>query len=169
MFDVEVEDLEKVEGQITEFERRLTPLALTQFLLGRVDPYLRDRISIRFDREGDDVVGKWRELREQTAIIRRRQGYGGFHPINERTGALRRFVVQTVEVRSTGTGAALTKPARGGNAELQRKLRAAQTGGVAPSGSRFPARRVLGLNGRDTDQVMDRLSRFLEEAFEGGQ
>lgn len=168
MSNIEIDGVAKVNGQLEELETRMGSPALAGFLSSRVDPYLRDRLSIRFDREGDEVVGQWRQLRERTGILRARQGFPAFHPINERTGALRRFVVSTVEVRESGKGATLTKPRRGGTAELQKKLRTAQVGGVSNSGNRFPARPVLGLGERDTEQVLNRLTAFMVEAFAEG-
>lgn len=168
MILVEVEGEEQMNAAVQRLVQAASPISLVGFMLGTVEPHLRDRIVIRFAREGDSASGKWAQLKDVTGLIRRSKGYRAFHPINERTGGLRRGVLSSAEIRSTGAGASLLKPASGGGREFQKKLAAAQRGGVSQAGNAFPARPVLALDKDDADWIITRLWQFFEEAVNAG-
>lgn len=167
MIFVEVEGEAELEAAVQRLIDRASPAGLSQFLV-EVDQYLLERVELRFANEGDSTVGRWAGLKAQTGRIRRNKGFSALHPINVRTGELRNFVARSSEIRPTASGASIMKPARGGNRELQNKLRHAQTGGVSNEGNAYPARPVLGLDGKDADWIVDRLWKFFEDAINTG-
>jgi hypothetical protein len=145
---------------LAAIERSLERDGIQEFLDDEAVPFLRMRTARRFHLEGDEVTGKWAPLRETTARIRARQGYGAQRPINIRTGALLRYVLTHDIENESLYFPALT----GGNKELQSKLRVAQRGGgstasPALGGPTVPAppRPVLGLGRVDSDFIVGKL------------
>lgn len=135
----------------------LTPPSLALFLSETVDRYLISRISERFNSEGDDAVGKWAPLAPATQKIRASRGYGAAHPINVRTGELRRFVEGASNrlISEDPTGAMLSRPSRA-SGRVREKLAGAQQG-------EFPAppRPVLGLSMTDMAFTMTALEAYI--------
>ena len=127
----------------------LSPQGLTTFLGTTVGPYLSKRAGERFEQEGDDVVGKWAELKPATMAIRAESIYpiGPDHPINRRSGELENWVVRGGwHAYPEGFGAAMQYPANLPTGELRDKVMTAQSGRSEPN---TVARPVLGLNEAD--------------------
>jgi hypothetical protein len=164
MILVTVDGEKQVDAALQALVQRASPGGLADFLETEVDPLLRQQILLRFVNEGDSAVGRWAGLKQVTGRIRRNKGFSALHPINVRTGELREFVANSVEIQTTNVGASLSKPKRGGNRELQAKLNHAQTGGVGPTGP-YPARPVIALTAETGDQIVKRLWTFFEEAI----
>lgn len=128
---------------------RLSPVGLHAYMQRKALPFLQARARARFAGEGDDATGKWAQLAHNTGLIRAKQGFPAWHPINVRTGALRTYVTTTAKVSSTGTGARILMPGTGGSKELQRKLKKAQRGGPTGKGKDAPPRPVVAVGAVD--------------------
>lgn len=140
-FEVDVSD---PLGKAEAMRSRVEPGGLRAFLLGVMYPHLQRRIALRFDREGDDASGKWAQLAAATIHMRQAQGFPGAHPINVRTGGMKRHLLDSKSI--TYGGSVLNVPAT--STGLTRKKIA-----VAQNGRDFgntPARPVLALNSVDT-------------------
>jgi hypothetical protein len=160
-------DSAEVERMLDGVRLRMSRDRIPMFLDNVVANYLRQRVDERFRDEGDDVVGKWAQLRKATTQIRKSQGYGAAHPINRRGGALYRYVRSYRVQQSNST---LTMPYNRGAGKLtNKKLLVAQAGGFAPRistpGPPSPVvpRPVLGINERDADAITTKLQRWIME------
>ncbi len=108
--------------------------------------HLVQRLTTRFASEGDDASGKWLQLAEHTGVIRTREGFGAFHPINVRTGAMRTLL----QTSSRITGTKLEIPGVIGGGKMIAKLATAQHGNAGARGRRAaPPRPVLALSYED--------------------
>ncbi|MGE0342557.1 MAG: hypothetical protein AB7O86_05775 [Porticoccaceae bacterium] len=166
---ITVDNADRIDQMLRAVANSLSPSGLGRFLDKRVDPFLSERAADRFASEGDDASGKWAQLLEATGYIRLAKGFGRYHPINVRTGDLRNFVVGTHTTSAVAGGASMVKPAVGGSGEMQKKLRAAQRGGVGPKGRPFPARPVVVLNSTDRLEIESLLKFWVESAASRAQ
>lgn len=140
---------------------RLMANQLKGFLATKVFRHLSNRASQRFAAEGDDASGPWTELAYATGRIRMFRGFQPFHPINVRTGALRRHILNSFKVFGAGEGGAyLQMPGNQGTREMQSKIKVAQMGGFATQSNRAtgpnraaPPRPVLAMSNRDHDRI----------------
>lgn len=120
--------------RLQQLQNKLDNAEMERFLEESVRPYLRDRAVLRFSQEGDDAVGQWKELLKTTRGIRKTQAkkYGWpiqpAHPINVRSGELKRFILDTHSIQTYSNGPRLFVPRLGGNQELQKKFKTAQQG-----------------------------------------
>lgn len=145
-----------VEALLHHLDTALNPVAIAGFLGAEVDPYLRERAKMRFEREGDDVSGKWAPLKETTQAIREQMGYGADGPINKRTGKLEEYILGTPNRLTIHTlGATLTLPGRSPTGETKTKVQTAQQGKGSP---RTVSRPVLGMNEKDMLFVLTALA-----------
>jgi len=142
-------DAGSVDYMLAKLMLLLSPQGLTTFLGSTVGPYLARRAGERFENEGDDVVGKWAELKPATMAIRAEGPWavGPDHPINRRTGELENWVVRGGwHAYPEGFGAAMQYPASLPTGELYDKVKTAQSGRSEPNTVPRP---VLGLNEAD--------------------
>lgn len=141
----------------------LSPAGAAAFLGSTVGPYLSERAQKRFANEGDDAVGMWAMLKPATVMIREKQGYGGEHPINRRTGELEEWVVNGGwDAYPSGFGASLRYPERAPAGELRSKVETAQRGRSEPATVPRP---VLAVNETDLLFVQAALVAGIEEVF----
>lgn len=141
----------------------------TEFLEAAVDPLLRKSIEERFASEGDAASGPWAPLAEATVARREAAGFPGAHPINVRTGAMKRHLVDDPpKIVPHSLGATMWSPGSPGDAQMQSKVRTAQMGGVTPEGSSVPARPVLLVGPNDLEAIMVALAGYLGKAVEAG-
>jgi hypothetical protein len=144
------------------------------FLQDRVYPILEARTRQRFASEGDELSGPWAPLGDFSAEQRRRMGVGAHHPINVRTGAMKRHLLeQPPEVYPHTLGGTLYFPRRGGGAKMLEKVTTAQVGsdkGAASSGGgrKTVARPVLGVGVRDMELILVALAVHMKENQLGG-
>lgn len=162
---IDVDDLDLV-NQLMALKHRLSDDGLEEFLEDLVDPYLKDRASARFANEGDDAVGRWLPLSATTEQIRLALGYGGAHPINQRTRDLMTYILTSgPETSMTADGMELKFPADGADALIQEKIRTAQTGKPIPM---TPPRPVVALAERDATDITTLLSDYILDGLMGG-
>jgi hypothetical protein len=141
----------------------LSPPATAAFLSAEVGPYLSKRAKERFQGEGDDVVGKWAELKPATVAIRESMNLPGEHPINRRSGELEDWVVSSGwNAYPTGTGATLRYPKDKPSGTVKDKVMTAQQGSTYP---RSVPRPVLGVNEADLAFVISAYSFAIEEVI----
>lgn len=139
----------------------LNPVAVAGFLGAVVDPYFRKRARARFANEGDDVVGKWRPLKDSTISIREQMGFGP-GPINSRTGELEEFITGGPNnINIHPWGASWIFPGAQPQGELFEKFETAQKGKEWPQ---TVARPVLGMNVQDLSFVLLALATHIEKA-----
>lgn len=157
---------------IDDAQVRRTTLALTRvveaqsleiFLTGRAEPYLKQRATARFRRQGDDRTGRWKPLAESTKRKREAEGFPASRPINIRTGELHDYITKGPSLHGAGAGQAyLVLPGPGADEE-QMKAVMAQRGS---SDGRTPARPVLAISEVDTRQLTRRLNWWVNESLE---
>lgn len=128
----------------------------SDLLPDHIYPVLRERLSQRFEAEGDDVVGAWLPLAETTVRIR-----GSAHPINVRTGALKGAMLNNPpRIERHSLGATMWFPGDV-SSDIQDKLQVAQYGGVTPQGQSVPPRPILGVNEADLELIMVALGEYI--------
>lgn len=128
------------------------------YLQDYADPILRQTEEARFASEGDATTGPWAPLADATVAIRG----GRAHPINVRTGAMKRHIVDDPpRIAVHSLGATMWSPGNTGNSEMQSKVRIAQQGGFTPQGSAVPPRPVLGVGEQDLARLMVAMSMYL--------
>ncbi len=156
------------------FEDSVTPISLERLLSGGVADALRYRAQNRFTSEGDGASGKWAALRPATEDIREFLGYPRAHPINKRSGELRKFIGQSKGSAVTmPDGAAMIWPELSRSGDIEDKLEVAQRG--SPRGAnpwflnaRTPARPVVALDQVDVALVLVAVSTHLETSMRAG-
>lgn len=151
-----------VEGLITAFGEA----AITyNFLQDRVYPILEERAERRFASEGDEMTGKWSPLTPFTQEMRAQGGFGPAGPINVRTGAMKRHILQREpEAIPMPTGGTLYFPKRGGAGKTLQKMRTAQQG-EKKSGT--PPRPVVGVSVRDMELILVALAAHIAQNQNG--
>ena len=158
---IDYRDLALIRHAVYQAETRTSDHFIAWWLSVQAHEYLQQRIDARFANEGDDAVGKWAQLRSTTAGIRKRQGFGPYHPINKRTGQLHEWVRSTYTLTKQGSGQ-LNIPGPTRSNVLKEKLAMAQVGGNVSraKGSNFvgpstpaPPRPVLGLSKVDEEAL----------------
>lgn len=142
------------------FDRVFAGLGVTLGGMATVlsSPDVLAMIRAQFERNFAQEKGrrKWARLAPRTVQERIRRGYGGQHPILERTGALRRHVVSTpAQVTTTGRGATL-RIAPGPSVNGVPKYRA-----LAKGHGRVPARPMVVLDKSGSVKVSSAISRAL--------
>lgn len=137
---------------------------MQDFLEGDATQILIDRLTRRFDNEGDDASGRWAELRPATQAIRELAGFPAKHPINDRTGGMRRWLTSASGTATTspGDGQSLTWPDRG-TSNLEEKLAVAQEGTDDPPTVRRP---VLAVSEVDMALVTEALVDHIEDIWQ---
>lgn len=155
-------DDKQVLALLQAVELALSPMSLLTWMDEAVAPFFDERITSRFDTEGDEAVGRWVPLAAATQAIRASEGYGAAHPINVRTGELRDFV-RTHGTRAEGdAGVVLQYPERLPQGELAEKMDLAQNGGTSgATGGAVPARPVLGMGTADLTAVIGLLEKHV--------
>lgn len=148
-------DARDAEMRLAGMHRAFDSERLAAWLVAGVDPLLRERTEERFASEGDEISGKWESLKPYTVRERESKGFPGEHPINVRTGALKRHLLDTPpRFAIHSLGATLWSPGDDGNAKTANKVRIAQQGGTTPEGHVVLARPVLGIGVRDLEAVL---------------
>lgn len=157
-FDVTV-DMAAVELSLERAEAAISGPSLSAFLQNGGVQVLQERAAERFDREGDDINGRWADLKYITRIIRLYTGFPPEHPINRRTGALQNFVVTNQgEHRATGFTAGMSWPT-GESGRVAKKYLGAQKGeGTAPP------RPVAAANGVDLQLLLSGVAHWIAAA-----
>jgi hypothetical protein len=134
------------------------------FLQDHVHDRLVERARQRFADEGDEVVGAWPALADATVAIRQSKGFGGPHPINVRTGEMKRHILDSrPSIVPLPDGAVMTTPGGEPGGDLGKKLQTAQSGD-----NRTPARPVIGVGVRDLEEILLQLAVHMREFQPGG-
>lgn len=159
-FRVESHDMDLI---LSRLEGSLTDERISVFMEEEAMPYLHGRIAERFAHEGDDIVGQWAPLRFSTEQTRSDAGFPAAHPINERTGDLRRWLVESHTVTESGAGILGEIPGTAaGGLELMDKLTTAQLGSTDPA---TVARPVLGIGVLDMESIVAAMREWLVESI----
>lgn len=142
---------------IDSIEEAVSPVALMYWLEGAVSKYFEEQTVDHFASLGGGGVpgGAWVPLQESTLKIRHALGYWDDYAINDRSGELLHFLMNSRDYSPEATGASMTIPGKGGNASVMKKLMVAQKGYTQRSGDMLPGaytppRPVLSLTGADT-------------------
>jgi len=156
-FLVEPSDTDRMFDFLTA---KMSNVGLVAFMRDDVRPYLNERARARFAGEGDGVTGSWMPLRPATVGMREKAGFPGEHPINVRTGKMRRFVTESQGTVFAGTyGAVAFSTPRKTSGVMADKLRTAQEGDAK---TRTVARPVIGLGPEDATHIRDLFRKYLE-------
>lgn len=121
----------------------LDPTAIAQHHAATTTGFLKNRVLSRFEKEGDEVTGPWRSLAPYTVEDRRSKGFPPTNPILRRTGALRKWVMDSPPAT---TGERFFWPSKlpPNNSHIAFAYGAAQGGG-----GRTPRRRIVAVNMQD--------------------
>lgn len=145
-----------VEMRLLGMQTAFSSEGMAAWLVAGVDPLLRRRTAERFESEGDDISGKWASLRPFTVEERKRHSFPGEHPINVRTGAMKRHLLDDMPRIAVHTlGATMWSPGSDGGSEVAQKVKTAQLGDPATN---TVARPVLGVGPMDLEAVLISLS-----------
>ena len=148
-------DSRDVHSRLEGMDRAFDPQRIAVWLVAGVDPILRRRTETRFASEGDEISGKWLSLRPFTVSERERHGFPGEHPINVRTGEMKRHLLDSPPRAAVHTlGASMWSPGEPGAGDTANKVRIAQQGGTTPEGRPVPPRPVLGIGLEDLEATL---------------
>lgn len=152
-------DSRDVAARLEGMERAFSNERIAAWMVAGLDPLLRRRTAERFESEGDDISGKWESLRPNTVARRKADHFPGEHPINVRTGAMKRHLLDDMPRIAIHTlGATMWSPGSDGGSETASKVKTAQAGGTTPEGRPVPARPVLGVGPVDLEAALISLS-----------
>lgn len=149
-------DLMEVIRAVTALQTFVSNPSMSSVLDGPVADILSNRIEQRFASEGDEVSGPWAALKERTNAFREQQGFPTDHPINERTGNMKRWLTGHgfITIDPEGPNYSLPGDDNAGDPFLNAKLITAQTGTNPTTGGDTP-RPVLGLGEVDAELVAE--------------
>lgn len=170
LIDIEITgDTRDVEMRLIGMEKAFEDFELADWLTAKVDPILRARTAARFESEGDAISGKWQSLAPWTVKERERTNFPGEHPINVRTGEMRRHLLGTFPRTSFHSlGVTMWSPGTDGGSTTAKKVKIAQQGGETPEGHPVPARPVLGVGPEDLELVLVTLGHHIASFQPGG-
>lgn len=164
-------DTFQTESMLSRTLRAVSGPSLATWLAGPVDGYFKDEIIDRFAFEGDDKSGQWAPLSDTTNRIREALGFPADDPINERTGELLEFVVQSREYMAGDDWAMMELPGDPDSFALEQKLTHAQLGAsdnpLFP-GSTTPPRPVLAVDPMDMEILLRMLQMHVMESVAAG-
>ncbi len=153
MIDVQIlGDSRDVQTRLDGMAHAFSNEAIGAWLVAGVDPILRRRTEERFKSEGDDISGKWQSLTPYTVSDRESHGCSGEHPINVRTGEMKRHLLDDKpRIALHSLGATMWSPGPPSGGDVAKKVKVAQQGDPA---SNTPARPVLGVGVEDLEAVL---------------
>ncbi len=118
---------------------------------------MQDAAGHRFSSESSESSGAWEALSPATEKFRARAGYPEQHPINERTGEMRRYL-RTAETDFRASDGLVSGdwPERA-SGELLHKIQVAQGASKRRADARTPARPVIDATEDHLDEMADRM------------
>jgi hypothetical protein len=155
-------DQEKLQRLLKALMESLSPRGMDNVLRTDIHPLMMDRVRDRFINEGDSTVGGWAPLSEATQEIRGSMGFGEEHPINERTGQLRRFVESSFQMNKLGDTVELQMPGPFNSPTIEKKFRKAQQGKAPGSKIVTVPRPVLAVGQAENDMVTERFRMHID-------
>lgn len=161
LVDLQIEgDSREASLRLDGLDKAFQPTLLAaNFFFRRVHNDIIERIESRFRSEGDGMSGPWRQLAPYTEEMRAAGGFGPAHPINVRTGEMKRHLLETKpDIVPTSVGVTYKTPGDAGDATMQSKIRTAQIGGQQPGFRDTPPRPVLGLDETDLGLILMNLA-----------
>lgn len=167
LFDVDIDTME-VHALFERVNLAISQASLMEFLEDDATEMFHDDIESRFEEEGDVKSGFWEPLHDATIDIRRADGFGD-GPINDRTGALKAWLLEDYDVFGGVMWAEMNVPGSPGDPELAKKLATAQHGsddnplGYGPT----VARPVLAVSEMDLFKLVQLLELHIVK-FAGG-
>lgn len=156
LIDIQITgDSRDVEMRLMGMQRAFESERVAAWLVAAVDPYLRAKIDYSFGKETDPEGEPWLPLSPATVAIRQGKHFSGQHPINVRTGQMKRHLLDTPpRIAITTLGATMWSPGDTGSPETAKKVKTAQLGGQTPEGRNVPARPVLGVGPEDLETIL---------------
>lgn len=172
LVDIEIiGDSRDAERRLMALQHSFSDTEMMKWLAAGVDPIIRGRIEALFDNEGSIGGGTkpWAPLAAGTVEIRKSKGFPGEHPINQRTGSMKRHLLDDPpRVVPHSVGVTMWSPGSEGSGDVPNKVRVAQQGGTTPEGSRVPARPVLGVDIVDLEIILLSLAGHIAAGQPGG-
>lgn len=158
-------DQAKFDRMMNTLTQGLSPQGIDKVMRIDVHPLMKNRISERFEQEGDTTVGTWADITDVTKDIRAELGFPE-GPINYRTGQLRRWVEDSYQMNRTGANVVeMAMPGPFTNPTLEKKFRKAQQGKAPGSKIVTVARPVLAIGQVENDMVTDRLKYYIDRVL----
>lgn len=158
----------EIEHRLHQTEELVSPLGVQAFIEHRGLPLMKAQIGQTFATETSPSGAAWAALTPATQHFRRSSGYPAAHPINVRSGAMKRFLLTSHRVEGVVGGVEASIPGVEPTGLLGKKLMTAQVGskgGKKGGGRTTPARPVLGWSPVLADQVVTSLSRHVEQVI----
>lgn len=160
-------------GDSRDISRRLAGLDLAfaseniaAWLVAGVDPLLRQKTEQVFASEGEALGQKWQDLTPFTVQDRKNHGFPGEHPINVRTGQMKKHLIDAPpRIAIHSLGATMWSPGNNPSGKLGKKIQTAQQGDPSVH---TPARPVLGVDTTDLEIVLLALSVHIASKQPGG-
>lgn len=100
MINISIE-MNRLLRRMKALQDAISPEAIASHHASTTAAFLKNRVSSRFQSEGDEVSGPWTKLADYTVRERAQKGYPATNPILRRTGALRKWVMDSPSM-STG-------------------------------------------------------------------
>jgi len=158
--DIEIiSDTSGVDRALVFLSEKLSNAGIAAWFGTTVYPFLKYRAETRFANEGDETVGKWLPLTEDTLSFRESGGFG-HGPINVRTGELERYITgSNISITNIAVGIEMTFPGDDPIGVLETKVSTAQIGKPDPS---TPPRPVISLGIQDLSWTLESLVLYIE-------
>jgi hypothetical protein len=144
------------------------PSKMALFLSEDAHRTIMERMEKRFEDQGDDASGTWKELSEVSTKFREAAGYGGQGPINVRTGEMKSWLMDVGgETVMIGGGALYTFPGTAPyDTATAEKFKTAQSGKSDPY---TVARPVVAMSATDMLEIMGHLHVFITAFGDGSR
>lgn len=161
LVDIEITgDSREASLRLEGLDRAFTPALMALNLFARrIHNDIVDQIERRFASETGPGGEKWAPLAEYTQEMREQGGFGPAHPINVRTGAMKRHLLDSQpSIVPTPMQVTYKYPGDTGDADMQSKVRTSSIGGQQKGFRDTPPRPILGLDESDLGLVLMNIS-----------
>lgn len=166
MIDLVMEgDSREVSLRLDGLDKAFQPAIMAANLFARrIHDDVVEQIERRFQTETDPTGHAWLPLAPFTQEMREAGGFGPAHPINVRTGELKRHLLDNrPNIVPTPQQVTYTYPGDKGSAEVQQKLGAAQRGATQKGYRPTPPRPVLGFGESDLALILMSVSMHIAD------
>ena len=173
-FEIQV-DTADVDRMLADAEHPISNESLEVWLADFVSPFLANEIIDVFAGHGPKgtMGGRWPALSDATIQIRHAQGYFNDDAINERSGKLLNWLLNSRGIGVDANGAFISLPGTDGDAEVRRELEHAQQGYVQTGadlmpGAVTPPRPVLSdLTPQQMQEITAMFALYLAQSLSG--
>lgn len=159
--DLQIEgDSREVHLRLKGLEQAFNPVLMAANLFRRrIHDDVVEQIERRFQSETDPTGKPWAPLAPYTEQMRADGGFGPAHPINVRTGTMKRHLLDSPpSIIPTPGSVTYRHPATPGEGDVPNKIKVAQMGGQQSGFRDTPPRPVLGMDESDLALILWNIS-----------